>query len=102
MELAAYLTSLTLEQPGRNAAQQESGTLSALRRARVASDVASILLEGTVRGLSQLEPKVVFRLASCARVAVGPAAEAVQQAHAAATDSLQPAPTELARALADS
>ena len=102
MELAAYLSSLTIEQLGMGAAQRESGTLSALGHARTACNVASILLEGTARSLSRLEPEMVFRLASCARVAMGPAPEAVQQAHAAAVDSLQPAPAELAHAVVES
>ena len=81
--------------------------LTILGDAQAACELACLLLEHTKLGLAQgcqLESAEVYRLASCAGVALGPASEIAHQAYASVTEAASPqpqSPAEVAHALAE-
>ena len=82
-DVAFFLSQARLSDlaPNTTSASQLPSTHASLARAVLACRVAQLLLRCTalaVQEESQLEPALVFRLASCVSVAHGPAAEAAQ------------------------
>ena len=108
VDLATSLASLTFARSSAKTAQPagtSSSLLPKLGCVQAVCELAGRLVAYTVfavRQGCQLEPAVVFRLASCANVALDPAAKAVQEAYAATTtEGLHQSSTETARKLAN-
>ena len=114
MDLAVFLPSLPITRkpsPGVACTARplpaRPALITSLCDAQAACELACLLLKYTTLGLAQgcqLESGEVYRLASCAGVALGPASEAAHLAYASVTEAASPqpqSPAELAQALAE-